>query len=167
MPLLNNGPDAAQAADVLIGRAEMLRTALTNWIAACDALSLNANEFISVFLLRQLKPALNGGVGSGAGAQSWATLAAVSGVQAAIRQRLPGFANDAAVTSQLSAIQTALGTLISYSETNVRDLLTDASGWVLVLKIVSDVITPRAITNATQLGNLKTQLLALRSELSA
>lgn len=166
MPLINNGPDAVQAADVLIGRAEMLRTALTGWVAACDVLSLDAHTFLSEFLLRRLKPALNGGVGSGAGAQSWATLAAVPGVQTAIRQRLPSFANDAAVTSQLSAIQTALGTLISYIEINVRDLLTDASGWILVLHIINDVITSRTITNATQLGNLKTQLLALRSELS-
>lgn len=157
MPLLPSGDEAGFAAEQLIERSKMLRIALTGWMAACDALVLNAYEFLGDFHFRRLK-----------GARAvWPERAAVPGVPALIRQRVPGFADDAAVTAQLGTIQTAMDVLINYIETNVQASLVVAGGWIAILSVVNDQFVPRTITSGAALAALKAQLQLLRNELSA
>ena len=157
MPLLPSGDEAGNAAEQLIARAKMMRIELLNWSNACDAGSVNAYNFLADFYATRLKPTR----------AVWPTYAAVSGVQAEIRRRIMGFADDAAVTTQLSAIQTAMDTLITYLDSQVTTSLVVAGGWIAIFTFANDTFTPRSVTNGTALGNLKTQLLALRSELTA
>lgn len=157
MALLPAGDEAGNAAEQLIARAKMLRIELANWSNACDAGAVNAYTFLADFYATRLKPAR----------AVWPTYAAVSGVQAVIRSRIPGFADDAAVTTQLTAAQNAMDTLIAYIDSTVTTSLVVTGGWIAIFTFTNDLFVPRTITNAAALANLKTQLQALRSELTA
>lgn len=158
MPLLPAGTDANVAGEQIIEIAKMLRNALDAYIAACDAQSLDAHDFIGEFLLRRLKPRR----------AQWAAYAAVTGVQANIRTRLPGsFADDNAVTAALATAQNAMDDLITWVETNVQGSLVVAGGWIAIMKVENGALVARTITSAGSLNSLKAELQALRAALSA
>jgi hypothetical protein len=159
VPLLNGSDSAALAADYLEGSARSLVIAIDVWSAACDALSLDAYNFVTDFLLRRLVVIRD----------RWVTARGVTGVAAAMRARFPGkWASDAACDTELLNCNNGMTTLVDWIVSNVQSsILTDANGWLDVLRIVNNAEVHRTITNSGQLSSLKTQLQTLRSLLSS
>lgn len=148
-----------QLAVALDNMARSLVGDLDAWIARCDAGSLNAHSFMVDFYLGRLLVTRD----------RWAVKAAISGANVAIRTLFPGkFASDAAATTELSNIQTAMTTLVDYISTTVQgSILQNASGYLEVIKITAGALEFRTVTNAGQLASLKTQLQTLRSAIAA
>lgn len=149
----NTDTNANTAADTLVQYAKAVRAAAVAYIAQCDAGSLNAHDLIAAFAISLLSPV----------STQWATLRQVSGVQAVLRSRFPSFADDAAVTTALNAVQSAIDATVTYIVANTP---VDGSGYVLTLKVVAGAFQQRVTTNGTALANLKTQLVTLRDAFS-
>lgn len=154
MPLLTSGDSAAIAADYLENSARMLVVEIDNWSARCDAGSLNAHSFLTEFLLQRLIVVRD----------RWLAARAVAGVATAIRSRFPGkFADDAAAETVLEDINDGMTALVNWIGTNVQASLTNASGYIEVMKLENNAVTYRQITSGASLAALKTQLQTLRS----
>ena len=151
----NTDTNANTAADRLIVLARQIRADAVKYIAQCDAASVNAHDLISAFCVNHLVPS----------AALWATMAAVPGVAAVIRQRFPGqFASDADVTTALNAAQAAMDATINYVVANTPK---DNQEWVLTLKVVNNAFEQRIVTTSGAINPLRAQLIALRDAFSA
>jgi hypothetical protein len=151
----NTDTNATAAADRLVQVARQVRDGAVKYVSQCVAQSVNAHDLISAFCVNLLVPA----------SAAWSQLRVVAGVQAALRAKYPGrWADDAAVTADLTDAQTEIDSTISYVVANTP---VDGSGWVLTLKVVSNQFQQRVVTAGAQLNPLQARLEALRDAFSA
>lgn len=154
MPLLSTTDSSNIAADYLENSVKMLVTELDNWMSACDNLSVNAHTFLLNFYQQRLLVVRD----------RWTIYRGTGGVEATIRARWPGkWASDAIVTTLLLDINNGMTTLATYIATNVEASLINGSGYVEIIKFVSNAPSYRIITNSGQLTALKAQLLILKN----
>ena len=141
--------DVDNAANTLIQLNHDIRSSATALIQECDAGTVNVYNLA----IHYLKNLLNRQA-------AWASLSAVSGVQAAIRARHPNkFADDAAVTAALSARSAALAAHVTQVDTGLPK---DASGWMEIERYVSGALTRRTNSNAGQIATLRANTVTLR-----
>lgn len=140
---------AEEAVKQLHATAKIMRGVAANFIAQCDAGSLNIADVMNWMrdLGKIYKP-------------QWALLASVTGVGAWLETKYDVVGGDASITTARNAIQA----MINYLE-GANGIPVDASNRALTIMMAKDgngTITGRLITNAPSLALFKSNLETFR-----
>jgi hypothetical protein len=144
---------AADAAKLLVVRAKQLRTDAVAYIAQCDAGALKVHDVAASFMASELATVK----------AELTLLAAIPGVNDELARQHPDvFADATAAGSAVTAVLSAITTLISWLE---QHLPVDASRTLLSLTVSNDgsgKLTQVTITAAGAIAAFRAQLVTFR-----